>query len=168
MIKMATLIDLDEIHELTKSCAENLIKKGVFQWNELYPSKEVLKNDIVLQQLFKLELNHQIIGIIVLTEIDDVEYKIVKWLTENTKNLYIHRLAVHPKFQGKGYAKQLMDFAESFAKENNFASVRLDTFSENSRNLKFYQARNYKKLEAIYFPKQSNFPFYCFELVINE
>lgn len=168
MIKIASLNDLNEIHKLTQSCAKNLIESSIFQWNEQYPSKEVLKKDIELLQLFKLEINNQIIGIIVLTEVEDTEYKNVKWLTKSLKNLYVHRLAVHPKFQRKGFAKQLMEFAENYAKNNNYESVRLDTFSKNSRNLKFYEARNYKKLEAIYFPNQSEFPFYCFELILNE
>lgn len=167
MIKKAVSKDVAEIYALTKSCAKHLIENGIFQWNEQYPSSEVLNKDIELQQLYKLEIDNRIVGIIVLTEIEDVEYKNVEWLTENGNNLYIHRLAVHPNFQGKGYAKQLMDFAENYATENDFNSVRLDTFSQNSRNIKFYKNRNYKQLESIYFPKQSTFPFYCFELVLN-
>ncbi|MBI9040797.1 GNAT family N-acetyltransferase [Lutibacter sp.] len=167
MIKKASIKDLNQMYSLTKSCAQHLNEKGIFQWNEHYPSLEVLKNDIELQQLYKLEIDNTIIGIIALTEIEDVEYKSVQWLTNNSNNLYIHRLAVHPKFQSKGYAQQLMDFAENYASENNYNSVRLDTFSQNSRNIKFYQNRNYKQLESIYFPKQSAFPFYCFELVLN-
>lgn len=168
MIKKALLKDLNEIYNLTKNCANNLIENGIFQWNEQYPSKEILVKDIELQQLWKIESNNKIVGVIVITEIEDEEYKNVTWLTENTKNLYIHRLAVHPKYQKKGFATQLMNFAENYAIENHYTSVRLDTFSKNLRNLKFYQARNYQKLEAIYFPKQSEFPFYCFELILNE
>lgn len=167
MIKKVLSKDVEEIYALTKSCAKHLIENDIFQWNEHYPSLEVLKKDIELQQLYKLEIDNVIVGIIVLTEIEDVEYKNVKWLTENNNNLYIHRLAVYPNFQGKGYGKQLMDFAENFAKKNSYNSVRLDTFSQNLRNLKFYKNRNYKQLESIYFPKQSKFPFYCFELVLN-
>ena len=168
MIQKATFTDLEQIHSLTKKCAQRLIEKGIFQWNDAYPSKEVLENDIQLQQIWKLIENGEIIGIIVLTKIEDNEYKNVQWHTKNWKNLYIHRLAVHPKFQGKGFAQQLMDFAENYAKINKYASVRLDTFSQNFRNIKFYEARNYNRLEAIYFPKQSEFPFYCYELVFIE
>lgn len=168
MIKKALLKDLNEIYNLTKNCANNLIENGIFQWNEQYPSKEILVKDIDLQQLWKIVSNNKIVGVIVITEIEDAEYKNVTWLTENTKNLYIHRLAVHPKYQKKGFATQLMNFAENYATVNHYNSVRLDTFSKNLRNLKFYKARNYQKLEAIYFPKQSEFPFYCFELILNE
>ena len=64
-----------------------MIEKGIFQWNELYPSKEVLQKDIELQQIWKLTNSNRIVGIIVLTEIEDTVYKNVKWLTENNKNL---------------------------------------------------------------------------------
>ena len=39
-----------------------------------------------------------------------------------------------------------MDFGEQLAKENECLSVRLDTFSQNPRNNRFYKARNYTKL----------------------
>ncbi|NLP57075.1 GNAT family N-acetyltransferase [Lutibacter sp. B1] len=166
-IEKASNNDLVQLFEITKSCALDLTEKGIFQWNEHYPSIEVLQNDIDLHQIWKLRDETTIFGIIVLTEIEDKEYKNVKWLTKNSKNLYIHRLAVHPKFQGKGYAQKLMDFAENYAEQNNYSSIRLDTFSQNKRNQKFYEKRNYKRLENIYFSKQSEYPFYCYEKVLD-
>ena len=167
MIKKAVISDLSQLLEITKSCAKHMIDKKIYQWNELYPSKEVLQKDIALQQLWKLEIDYKIIGLIVLTEIEDLEYKNVKWLTKNYQNLYIHRLAVDPQFQGKGYAQKLMDFAENYALKNNYISIRLDTFSQNKRNQQFYNQQNYKQLGNIYFPKQSEHPFYCFEKIVN-
>jgi ribosomal protein S18 acetylase RimI-like enzyme len=166
-IEKALNLDLEKMYAITKSCGKQMIENGIFQWNELYPSKEVLQKDIELQQIWKLTNSNSVVGIIVLTEIEDKEYKNVKWLTKNIKNLYIHRLAIAPKFQGKGCAQALMTFAEDYAKENNYKSVRLDTFSQNKRNQHFYEQRNYTRLESIYFPSQSAFPFYCYELILN-
>jgi ribosomal protein S18 acetylase RimI-like enzyme len=168
MIIKASILDLEEIYSLTNRCAKDLIKKAIFQWSELYPSKEILQQDLEFQQLWKFEENGILIGVIVLTEIEDKEYLDVSWLTKNKKNLYVHRLAVDPKQQGKGYAKQMMDFTENYAEENGYSSVRLDTFSENKRNQRFYEARNYKKLDNIFFPNQSELPFYCYEKIINK
>ncbi len=167
IIRKALKTDLNTLYSITNSCAQHLMKLGIFQWSENYPSKEILLNDIELKQIWKLEDENTIIGLIVLTEIEDSTYQQVKWLTKNQENLYIHRLAVHPNFQGKGYAQKLMDFAERFAFENNYNSIRLDTFSQNKRNQLFYEKRNYIKLENIYFPNQSEFPFYCYEMPIN-
>ncbi len=166
-IVKATISDLPQIVAMTQDCAKNLIALGIFQWNENYPSREILERDIELEQIWKLEINTTIAGIIVLTEIEDLEYKNVKWLTKNPNNLYVHRLAIYPDYQGKGYARKLMDFAEAYAEENKYESIRLDTFSQNKRNQKFYESRNYLKLESIYFLKQSEFPFYCYELLLN-
>lgn len=163
----AKIPNLNQLHVLTKSCAENMIANGIFQWNEKYPSKEVLQKDIELEQIWKLEERETTVGIIVLTEIEDKEYINVKWLTKNNKNIYVHRLAVHPNFQGNGYAQKLMDFAENYASKNKYNSIRLDTFSQNKRNQLFYEKRNYVKLENIYFPNQSEHPFYCYEKVLN-
>jgi ribosomal protein S18 acetylase RimI-like enzyme len=96
----------------------------------------------------------------------DPEYREVRWLTANSNNRYIHRLAVHPEFQGKGHARQLMLFAETMAKKAGVVSIRLDTFSQNQKNQRFYLQRGYKKLGDIYFPLQSKQPFHCYELVL--
>ena len=96
----------------------------------------------------------------------DEFYKKAKWLTASDKNIYLHRLAIHPDHQGKGFAKKLMNYAFKFSKENGFKSLRLDTFSVNPQNNIFYQNLNFKKLEEIYFREQSEKPFYCYEKVL--
>ena len=165
MIRRAKISEISEILNLTKACGANMAKNGIYQWNEHYPSKNAFENDIERSELFILEKNHEIIGTMVISCIMDKEYIPIQWLTPNTKNVYIHRLSVHPNQQGKGYAQKLMDFAENYAKKHNFVSVRLDTFSQNKRNQKFYETRGYRRLGDIYFPKQSEHPFHCYEMV---
>jgi len=141
-----------------------MIQQEIFQWNEHYPSKEAFEKDIQRGQLYKLVADEKIIGIIVLSDIKDEEYEDIKWTGENGTHLYIHRLAVHPEHQGKGCARTLMDFADDFGKEQGYSWMRLDTFSQNQRNQKFYLARGFKRVGSIYFPKQSIHPFYCYDL----
>jgi ribosomal protein S18 acetylase RimI-like enzyme len=166
MIRKANKSDIESIIKITKSCANHMIAQGIYQWNEHYPTSAAFENDLKRKELYVLEIESQVIGSIVISTLMDDEYIPVEWLTENQNNIYIHRLAIHPNFQAKGYAQQLMDFAEQFAIDNNYLSIRLDTFSQNKRNQKFYELRGYKKLCNIYFPKQSKFPFYCYELVL--
>lgn len=165
MIRSATKEDIEEILKITKSCAAHMIEKDIFQWNEYYPNEQAFLKDVARNELYVLEKGETVIGSITISTIMDEEYVPISWLTPNSKNVYIHRLAISPNFQSKGFAQKLMDFAESYAKENNYVSVRLDTFSKNERNQKFYEQRGYKKLGEIYFPKQSEHPFYCYELV---
>ncbi|WP_339650106.1 GNAT family N-acetyltransferase [uncultured Salegentibacter sp.] len=166
MIRKANLNDLREIKKLTEACAKALQQQNIFQWNEHYPSLEKLKNDIEKQELYVFEKENRIIAIIVLTPNMDEVYHNINWLSKTGNNLYVHRLATHPEFWGKGYARKMMDFAEEFAKNKNFTSIRLDTFSKNIRNQKFYEARGYTKLGDVYFPHKNEHPFHCYEKLL--
>ena len=116
-IELAKTSDLDGVMKVIKACSADLISKKIFQWSEKYPSSEVFKNDIDKNTLFVAKHKSKIIGCVALCSNKDLEYKNVKWLTEDNKNLYIHRLAVDPNFQKKGIGKSLMDFAEEYAKK---------------------------------------------------
>ena len=166
MIRAGSIFDVDSILDITKSCATHMIENGVYQWNEHYPDRESFVNDAKNNELYIYSENKKIVACISLCDKMDDVYLPVKWKTKNGNNLYIHRLAVHPDFQKKGVGKSLMDFAEKYAREKKYISVRLDTFSVNKRNLKFYESRGYQQLEGVYFPRQSEFPFYCYELIL--
>lgn len=166
MIRKATSSDIELILILANACAKEMISKGIYQWNEHYPNTAAFVNDINRNELYVFTHHHNIVGIIVISTFMDEEYHPITWLTPSDKNIYIHRLAVHPEYQGQGFAQQLMDFAEKFAVDNNYSSIRLDTFSQNERNQRFYERRGYKRLGSIYFPKKSEHPFYCYELVL--
>lgn len=166
MIRRGVHEDLIPILEITKNCAVKMDAMGIYQWNENYPNRNAFIDDIKNNELLVFTKGDLLVGCIALcTKMDDV-YKDVKWLTKDVKSLYVHRLAVDPQFQKKGIGKKLMDYAEDFAKKNNFISVRLDTFSKNKNNMRFYERRGYKRLEKVFFPEQSRFPFYCYELII--
>lgn len=166
-IVKATKNDIDEILRVTKACANHMIANGIFQWNELYPSKAAFENDVDLDQLWVIKDGKKVIGSIVITEVEDEEYHDIEWLTLNGNTVYIHRLAIHPLYQGQGLAQKLMTFAEQYATEKGYESVRLDTYSKNERNNVFYKKRGYQQLGDIYFPKQSEHPFHCYELILN-
>ena len=166
MIRLANIDEIHEIISVTKACANHMIANNIFQWNEEYPSQKAFENDIERNELYVLIIKNEIVGTLVITSVIDDEYIPVKWLTPSKNNIYVHRLSIHPDYQGKGFAQQLMDFAEKFAIENHYSSIRLDTFSKNPRNQKFYELRNYIKTGIIYFPNQSSAPFYCYEKVL--
>ncbi|WP_224487983.1 GNAT family N-acetyltransferase [Robertkochia flava] len=166
-IRKASEKDLDPILNITRACAQKMRLQGIYQWNGYYPSREAFETDMSREELYVLERRKKIIGCITISTLFDEFYGDVEWLTPNENHFFIHRLAVHPDHQGKGYARQLMDFAEAMAREQKLTSIRLDTFSRNERNQRFYEARGYHRLGEIFFPKQSKFPFYCYELPLQ-
>lgn len=166
MIRHAKISEIADILTITRACAVKMQENGIFQWNEHYPKKEAFVNDVKCNELYVKELNGKIIGAIVISTHMDDEYIPIKWLTPSGNNTYIHRVCIHPDYQGKGFAQEMMDFAEDCSRKNGFTSVRLDTFSQNKRNQRFYEQRGYQKLGGIFFPKQSAHPFHCYELVL--
>ena len=166
-IELAKINDLDRVKKITSDCALEMISRKIFQWDENYPNIEIFKKDIDNQNLYVYRKKSIVLGCIMLSLSKDEVYNNVKWLTKDEKNLYVHRLAVDPKYQKKGIGKLLMDFAEEYGLKNGLKSVRLDTFSKNDRNNKFYRSRNYIQLDDVYFPNQSEFPFHCYEKVLN-
>jgi len=166
-IRLAEINDLDGIMKMIHNCANDLISKNIFQWNEKYPNRDIFLTDIEKKNLFIYKNNSGVIGCVALSYDKDIEYNDIKWLTKDDKNLYVHRLAVDPKYQNKGIGKLLMDFAENYARDNKLKSVRLDTFSKNERNNRFYKSRKYTQLDDVYFPNQSEFPFHCYEKILD-
>lgn len=166
MIRRAKISEIPEIMVMCKACAAHMISNGIFQWNDHYPNAKAFENDLEREELYVLLVDNKLSGTIVLSSRIDSEYKTVDWASPTSKNMYIHRLGIHPSIQGQGYAQKLMNFAENYARENNFVSIRLDTFSQNKRNQKFYEKRGYQRLGDIYYPKQSEHAFHCYELLL--
>ena len=167
MINTGSISEIDEIITLTKSCGKHMRDNGIDQWDENYPDRLSIEKDLKTKTLFVYKEDKIIIGIVVLNEHQDEEYQQVKWSTsEKHKNLVVHRLAVLPNHQGKGLARKLMDFAENFAKEKNYDAIRLDTFSQNPRNQKFYSNRGYTNLGPVYLKYKNDHPYFCYELLL--
>ena len=167
MIRKAISQDIPRIKKITEACARHMIAQGIFQWNENYPDLAVLTKDVKEGSVYVVEAQEKIIGCVMFSMVMDNFYKDIAWLTPNAKQLYVHRLAVHPQEQGKGIARSLMDFGEQLARENECLSVRLDTFSKNPRNNRFYQARKYQHVGEVFFAQKSPHPFYCYEKVLT-
>ena len=101
-IRAAKSEDINRITAIAKSCAQHMIDHGILQWNEHYPSKAAFEIDLSRSELFVIEKQTLVIGVIVISSLMDEEYKNVKWLTPNKNNRYIHRLCIDPVHQKNG------------------------------------------------------------------
>lgn len=168
MIRLGTPEDLDRLLEITQACGKHLRDQGIDQWDENYPDVSSLQGDISTGTLYVYEEDESPLGLVVLNELQDEEYGSIDWSTsESDRNLIVHRLGVDPNFQGRGIARKLMDFAESFAKSKGFAAIRLDTFTQNPRNQRFYENRGYTKLGEVYLKYKKEHRYICYELCFN-
>ncbi|MHC4759184.1 MAG: GNAT family N-acetyltransferase, partial [Planctomycetota bacterium] len=119
------------------------------------------------KSLYTIKDGKALAAIITLNTTGAPEYDTVRWLTENGKNLFVHRLAVHPKWHKKKIATKLMKFAEDYAFDNNYVSIRLDVYSRNFRGVGLYESCGYKRTGQVYF-RQKEPPFFCYEKILTD
>lgn len=164
IIRKAKIEDKTAIMDIIAAAIIHMDQKGIYQWDKIYPDSETICEDILQKKLFVSVDDYAIKGIIVLNEEQAEEYEALKWRYAFGKQLIIHRLCVDPRYQGKGIAKNLINFAENFAKSSSYEAIRLDAFTQNERACKMYEQAGYEKVGTVNFRKGK---FYCYEKALN-
>ena len=154
--------DLSDVLDMISKCIQYMESQGIYQWNEFYPSSDIIENDIMSEDCYVLKDHEKCVAYVAINEDQSPEYSQISWATDGRKVLVIHRLSVHPEFQGKGIAKKILKYIEDFATKNNFSSIRLDAYSGNEKALNLYEKFGYKSAGQVYFPRR-DLPFYCYE-----
>ena len=80
-IELAEINDLEDIMKMIHNCANDLISKNIFQWNEKYPSRDVFLADIEKKNLYIFKNDSGLIGCVALSYDKDIEYNDIKATT---------------------------------------------------------------------------------------
>ncbi len=150
-IRQAREADMEQVVELYKNCTIKMNQSGLFNWHSTYPDSETLSGDIRNGTLYILETD-RIHGAVALNDDQPIEYAEVNWEYLSGPFLVVHRLAISPDHQGKGYAVIMMEFAEKLAKSSACSSIRMDVYTINIPGRNLYKKLNYKELNEFYFP----------------
>ncbi|WP_150269704.1 GNAT family N-acetyltransferase [Paenibacillus tepidiphilus] len=165
-IRQANSGEIAEIMELVSACVEVMQAGGSDQWDETYPNKEIIAADIAAGTLYAYVMDGAIVGILVLDEHQSEQYREIQWPQNDGTYLVMHRLAVHPKAQGKGVARKLIAFAEQLAREEGYTGIRLDTYSKNTPALALYPGMGYELRGEVRFPGRTA-PFPVYEKILD-
>ena len=162
LIRPAQLSDLEAAWQIVDRCRAVLRARGIHQWDDVYPTREVVEGDVERGRLFvALDSDGRPAAIVTVDAVQDAEYAAVPW-TSAEPALVVHRLCVDPPAQGHGLGGQLMDFVESHARRQGFASIRLDAYTDNPDAMALYRRRGYREAGQVFFPRRLQ-PFACFE-----
>lgn len=137
-------------------------EKGIKQWPDWYPNKDIILDDITKNQLIVAEHNDHIVGMLALSPEVPKEYDEITWKFNKGKATSVHRLATHPLLKTEGLGAALMSYAENEAKNEAYNFIRLDTYSLNSIANKFYRKIGYHysgDINLQYMPEI----YFCFE-----
>ena len=141
--RAGTEADLDRIFRLFSDAIAEMNRLSIPQWDELYPDREILREDISKNQLFLGMEGEDIASVYVLNSDCDEEYENGAWQYPNASFCVIHRLCVNPKFQNRGIGNLTMRHIEGRAHKEGFETVRLDAFTLNPFALKMYDRLGY-------------------------
>jgi GNAT superfamily N-acetyltransferase len=157
----AVASDVDDIVRLVRACIDDMRGRGIDQWDEIYPGRDIIVSDIAAASLYATHLQTgSLAGIFTLDEYQCPEWAAVPWTIFGVRTAVVHRLMVEPRYQGQGVARQLMQFAERHASRAGFESMRLDAFSLNPQALRLYQRLGYRDAGSATLRKGL---FRCFE-----
>lgn len=164
MIKLVTMDSINNVLNIYKSAIAHMEAQNIFQWDDIYPDKDVITDDIESNSMFGYFMDGDLCAVQVLNNLQSTDYSKIDWNYKDSNPLVLHRLCVAPKHQNKGIAKELMLFMEEFALNNNYKTIRFDAFVQNPVSVNLYTRLGYIKSGTVKFRKGD---FYCFEKNLN-
>ena len=166
IIRKANKANLENIMKMYKSCITGMLKDGIEQWDDTYPSAHVISEDLNIGTYYVAEIDGTIIGGINIDRNQDNTYLALDWKDKSDSFLVVHRLGVKEEFWNKKIGKVLMLFTEKLVLEKGLKSIRLDTYSGNPKAMEFYRRLGYTELGTIDL-KADKDKYYCFEKIIK-
>jgi len=165
LIVRATTAYVDAAWSIVHRCRASLDRAGIHQWDDVYPSRSTVAEDVARESLYVAGTNGACQAIITLDDREDEGYRTVSWSSDGPA-LVVHRLCVDPVYQGRGLARLMMRFAEQHATAYGYTSIRLDAYSANPRSVELYRRLGYHEVGRVFFPRRS-LPFLLFERLVG-
>ncbi len=138
--------ELDAVFGVFRDAIAEMDRNGIPQWDELYPDRAILAEDISKDELFVGTIGGEIACVFVLNSECDEEYEIGAWQYPDASFCIIHRLCVNPKFQNRGIGLETMRHIEAELKKEGIESIRFDAFTLNPFALRLYDKLGYAKV----------------------
>ncbi len=153
------------LHNL-KASNQKLLSQGIYQWDDAYPSKELLEADIRQQAMYVgFEENRVIASVSVDTQQPNA-YSEISWKPSTVNPLMVHRLCVLPEKQGQGVGRKMLEFVEMYSIKQGHDCIRVDVHAKNVAALATYENRGFKRLGEVFFPRRE-VPFVCLEKILG-
>ncbi len=164
----AQSFEAQAIWSIFQACTQAMLAANIKQWDGNYPDLAQIQLDIEQGEAWVIHHEQEPLATITLNAVQDAQYQNIDWTFHPAKVLVIHRLAVHPEAQGRGYARRLCTFAEDYATNHGYGAIRLDAYSENPISNRMYEKLGYRKAEGVCWFHSNQAPFYCYEKQIEQ
>lgn len=160
-LQKASIEDLDHIWSILQDAINKRKEEGSEQWQDGYPNIEVIKDDIDKQYAYVFMNQNSIIGYVALIPNYEPAYLTIhgKWMNNTHSFLVIHRLAFSKKYAGKGLGKKAIQAIETYAIQQQFYSIKLDTNEDNFPMLRLMENLQYKTCGIVHIRSKERIAF---------
>lgn len=152
IFRKATIEDLSNIMDIISQAQVFLKENDINQWQNNYPNKEVILNDIKNRNSYILVSDNVVVGTTaVIFEKENTYDNIYKghWMSDENYST-IHRIAINNEYKGTGFASLLMEKITQLSKDHNVGSIRVDTHVDNTVMKNFLLKNGFQYCGIIY------------------
>ena len=150
-IRLALPDELDAIMGVIEDGKRSIARLGIEQWQHGYPDAAAISGDIEAEACWVAEsADGKLLGTHALRFGTDEDYEAagVAWLNTDRPYAAIHRCATAADALGHGVMSALFAHAETVARQQEAASVRVDTHPGNTVMQSFLAKQGFTKLSA--------------------
>lgn len=135
-IRKTVSCDIDDIMPILEEARQTIASLGIDQWQDGYPNREVISEDVRLERSYVLVKDGAIIGTFALIEDGEPLYDKIEnghWISGDDSRDYnaVHRVAIAVSARGSGAASKMLEFVFDMTKISKKGSVRIDTHEGN-------------------------------------
>ena len=138
-IRPTNLRDVDRLMPLFDEARGTIAALGIDQWQDGYPSRLVIEDDVARKRAYLVECDKKIAATFVLVDDGEITYDEIfggRWLTGDSRGTHcvyvaIHRVAVAVARRGSGISTAILDYAATHARALGRSSLRIDTHEGN-------------------------------------
>lgn len=145
-IGLAKIEEVEIITDIYNKATIKLIDKDIFQWKYPFHINEI-KNEILLKNYFVVRNNQEIIACFGLVELEN-DFDEWKFPNNNKTNIYLYKLVVDPKWQGKGIFSFILKFIKMLSKKIN-ANIFLTCYSSIDKTNLLYQQSGFRIYDTL-------------------
>ena len=135
LIRKSEKNDISALMPIFEEARGTIAALGIDQWQNGYPSEQVVLADIEKGRSYLSEFDGKICGTFAMIDDGEPTYDKIydgEWLTgECDSYIAIHRVAISAASRGSGLSGKIIAYAEEFAKGLGRKSLRIDTHRGN-------------------------------------
>lgn len=149
--RKTTSAEINGIMRIIGQGQDYLRKQGIAQWQNGYPSVEIIENDMSRGYGYVLVENKNVLGTVAVVFDGDRNYDVIKgkWLS-NADYAAVHRIAVESNHKGLGLASVMIKHIEKMCRQRNVGSLKVDTHEKNFSMQKLLKKNGFTYCGIIY------------------